>query len=361
MRKAIAMAMVLALGGVLLAACSSSNTDQLTATTWYLVAGGEKNPSWQWTVPPDLQSRYTIRFEKNSTFTSRADCNQLAGSWEARGSDRVTITPGPMSMAFCGELSLDILYASTLSQVRSWNVASTGLSLTLADGGRLDYTSIAPPSPSPSAGESAEPTVTPTPSPAPTATLTVTVPPSTTPTPSTPSTVRPTSTPSASTVRPTPTPTPSASTVRPTPTPTPSASTVRPTSTPTPKPTPEPTPGPGLTSREWKLTAFTLLVPPFQGSVPQDQQADYTLQFRADGTFTARADCNTVSGTYSPSNPSGSSSSLTLVPGVATIVACSEGSYGDLYLTGIGNTVSFAIMGETLALTLVDSGKLEYR
>lgn len=95
--------------------------------------------------------------------------------------------------------------------------------------------------------------------------------------------------------------------------------------------------------------------------MPLDQQAKYTIRFRADGTFSAQADCNTVTGTYSPANPSGSAGSLTLVPGPATIKACDEGSYGDLYITGIANTASFAIKGENLTLTLVDSGTLEYR
>lgn len=102
-------------------------------------------------------------------------------------------------------------------------------------------------------------------------------------------------------------------------------------------------------------------MPPFEGVVPEDLQARYTIQFRADGTFSAQADCNTVSGTYSPANPSGSSGSLNLVPGPATIMACDEGSYGDLYITGIANTASFAITGDSLTLTLVDSGTLDYR
>ena len=95
--------------------------------------------------------------------------------------------------------------------------------------------------------------------------------------------------------------------------------------------------------------------------MPQDQQARYTIEFRADGTFTAQADCNTVSGTYSPANPSESSGGLSLVPGPTTIKACSEGTYGDLYITGIANTAGFAVTGEDLVLTLVDSGTLEYR
>ena len=177
MRRATAIAMLLAFGAVLLAGCGVSNTDRLTATTWYLVSGGEKSPSWQWTVPADAQGKYTIRFESDGKFASQADCNQLAGTWQAPGSDRVSIVPGPMTMAFCGELSFDILYAGLLGQATNWSVVSTGMSLTLADGGRLDYTSVAPASPSPSTEPTTpEPTVTPTPTttPAPTTTVTAT-------------------------------------------------------------------------------------------------------------------------------------------------------------------------------------------
>jgi len=42
-------------------------------------------------------------------------------------------------------------------------------------------------------------------------------------------------------------------------------------------------------------------------------------------------------------------------------VACEEGSYGDLYLTGLASTASFAITGNKLTLTLADSGTLQYR
>lgn len=85
------------------------------------------------------------------------------------------------------------------------------------------------------------------------------------------------------------------------------------------------------------------------------------MQFRADGTFTAQADCNTVNGTYAPSNPSGSTGSLSVVPGPTTLAACGEGSYGDLYITAIANAAGFAIDGEILTLSLVDSGTLTYR
>lgn len=335
----LAVALLLVLGGPLLSGCAAGGTDSLTGTTWYLVSGGERTPAWEWTVPADLQTSYTIRFEKDGSFGAQADCNRLGGAWEARGSDRLTITPGPMTMATCGERSLDILYAGTLGQVRNWTVASTGMTLTLADGGRLDYTSVAPAgptaAPTPDAEKSVEPTDVAS-SPVPTATRTVTA--TATTTVSAPQ-------PSATTAPPTP---------RPTPTPSKSA-------TPSPEPTHTPEPGPGLTGRTWQLTAFTLVTPPFEGQVPQAQRASYTIEFGVDGSFTAQADCNSVRGTYAPANPSDASGSLTLSPGPVTLVACDEGSYSELYLTGLASTASFRVEGATLRLGLSDSGELEYR
>jgi heat shock protein HslJ len=95
--------------------------------------------------------------------------------------------------------------------------------------------------------------------------------------------------------------------------------------------------------------------------VPQDKRDIYTIEFRADGTFTARADCNTVHGTYATADPTPSGGSLSLSPGPATIIACEEGSYGDLYLTGLENTSAYTLEDGRLTLALVDAGKLEYR
>ena len=95
--------------------------------------------------------------------------------------------------------------------------------------------------------------------------------------------------------------------------------------------------------------------------MPAEKQGRYTIRLEKDGSFTAQADCNTITGTYAPADPSGSTGSLSLVPGPTSLKACDEGSYGDLYITGISNTASFAINDELLTLTLVDSGTLEYR
>lgn len=337
-RLLVAIALLVGCAAPLLTACAASGTDALTGTTWYLVSGGERTPAWEWTLPPQAHGRYTIRLEVDGSFGARADCNQLGGGWEARGSDRLTITPGPMTMALCGAGSFDVLYAGLLGQVRTWNVASTGLSLTLADGGRLEYTSVAPASPSVTEAESpdASPTQTPMPTPTPVPTVTRTVTHTATPTATTP---RPSPTTASPTVRPTPSPTP----------------------TPTPTVTPTPPVGPDITGHTWRLDAFTLVAPPFQGQVPQDKRDAYTIEFRADGSFTARADCNTVAGTHATADLTGAGGTMSLSPGPATIIACEEGSYGGLYITGLENVSAFTLEGGQLTLALADGGTLQYR
>lgn len=343
MRRVIATGALLALAGGLLPGCATGETTALTGTTWYLVSGSEANPAWQWSVPPDAQSRYTVRFEGDSTFASRADCNQVAGSWAAAGSDRITITPGLTTLASCGELSLDVLYTGLLRQASRWQVASTGMTLTLADGGRLEYTSVAPAVQPPSTAPTEEPAGSATPSVAPSPEVTTK-----TATATTTATATVTATATA-TVTATP-PTAPTTTAK---------STPRPTAKPTSSPTTEPTSG--LTGRAWQLDAFTLMEPSFSGTVPAAEGSKYTIEFSDDGTFSAQADCNRAGGTYSPVSPTGPGGSLSVALGPVTAAGCPEGSYGDLYLTAIAGTAGFSLDGDGLTLTLADSGTLQYR
>jgi para-nitrobenzyl esterase len=128
---------------------------------------------------------------------------------------------------------------------------------------------------------------------------------------------------------------------------------------PTPAPTPAPTPPPGsdLTTGTWQLTAFALNDPVFSGTVPENLQASYTIAFAADGTFTARADCNIVNGGWTATSSGG----LTLTPGPTTTVACADGSYSDLYIIGITSTTGYAVANNQLTITLRDGGTLTYR
>ena len=80
--------------------------------------------------------------------------------------------------------------------------------------------------------------------------------------------------------------------------------------------------GNALTGKTWQLTAITELVPAFQGVVPAADQPNYTIEFKTDGTYQAKADCNSTSGAYTTTSSGG----LTILPGPTTLVACPEGS-----------------------------------
>lgn len=113
----------------------------------------------------------------------------------------------------------------------------------------------------------------------------------------------------------------------------------------------------GLTGKTWQLTAITELTPAFQGVVPAADQANYTIEFKSDGNFQAKADCNQVSGQYVTTSSGG----MTITPGPSTLVACPEGSMGDQYVAGLSNAASYAIANNQLTITLKDGGTLVFK
>jgi heat shock protein HslJ len=115
--------------------------------------------------------------------------------------------------------------------------------------------------------------------------------------------------------------------------------------------------GGGLTGKTWHLTAITEKVPAFQGVVPADQQANYTIEFKTDGTFDAKADCNNVSGSYTTTSSGG----MTITPGPSTLAACPEGSMDAQYVAGLANAASYAIANNELTITLKDQGTLVFK
>ena len=112
-----------------------------------------------------------------------------------------------------------------------------------------------------------------------------------------------------------------------------------------------------LTGKTWMLTAITEKAPAFQGVVPAADQANYTIEFKSDGTFTAKADCNQMSGTYTTTSTGG----LTIVLGPSTLVACPDGSLAPQYVTGLGNAASYAVANGQLTITLKDEGTLVFK
>jgi heat shock protein HslJ len=112
-----------------------------------------------------------------------------------------------------------------------------------------------------------------------------------------------------------------------------------------------------LAGKTWELVAITEKVPAFQGVIPPADAGKYTIEFMTDGTFAAKADCNQVAGTYTAT----ATGDMTITPGPSTLVACAEGSLGDLYVLGLTNTSGYAIADGQLTLNLADQGTLQFR
>jgi heat shock protein HslJ len=112
-----------------------------------------------------------------------------------------------------------------------------------------------------------------------------------------------------------------------------------------------------LTGKTWQLTALTHRVANGLGVVPEADQANYTIEFKSDGNYQAKADCNQTSGTYTtPSN-----GGLTIEPGPTTLVACPAGSLSDEYIQGLTNASSYAIADGQLTITLKDGWTLVFK
>ena len=110
-----------------------------------------------------------------------------------------------------------------------------------------------------------------------------------------------------------------------------------------------------LTGKQWQLTAITEKVPAYQGVVPAEDQGRYTITFNTDGTFNAKADCNIVAGTFKTSG-----TSLTITLGPSTLVACPDGSYGDLFAHALSRAETYAVSGSDLTIELQDGGILSF-
>ena len=137
-------------------------------------------------------------------------------------------------------------------------------------------------------------------------------------------------------------------------------------------------PGPGtpaeLLGKVWKLTAITETAPAFQGVVPEADQSKYSVEFHADRTFSATADCNQVSGTYeiwrggdNPDNPTlglpaPGGGHMAILPGPSTLAACPPGSLADLFVLGLGNASGYGTTDDQLTLEIGGDGigKLEF-
>jgi heat shock protein HslJ len=115
--------------------------------------------------------------------------------------------------------------------------------------------------------------------------------------------------------------------------------------------------GSSLTGKTWQWTAMTTTTPTSQSVVPSDQQASYTVEFKTDGSFAAKVDCNQVGGSYTTTASGG----LTIVPGPSTLVACPEGSLGTVFLAGLSSAASYTIASGALTITTQEASTLTFK
>jgi len=114
-----------------------------------------------------------------------------------------------------------------------------------------------------------------------------------------------------------------------------------------------PVPNSTLQSTVWRWVHSVIGNDTFVAPVDRDR---YTISFANDGTFSARADCNQLSGTYRQLGRR-----LTLQPGPMTLVACPPGSNADDFVQQLGAVTSQAGTDTSLVLNLrLDSGSMVF-
>jgi len=108
-----------------------------------IVSISQSNPPFQGVVPEAEQSRYTITFLPDGTFSAQADCNVVNGTYQtengAAASGSLTIIPGASTGAACPDGSFADLYLLALTKADRYAIMDGQLAITLSDGGTLGF------------------------------------------------------------------------------------------------------------------------------------------------------------------------------------------------------------------------------
>ncbi|WP_164997876.1 META domain-containing protein [Methanolobus psychrotolerans] len=99
---------------------------------WQWSESVETEPSGQLFVPEP--EKYTITFSADGTYLIRADCNSGSGSYVLE-EDQMTLSPGPMTLVYCGSESLDYKYIAFLGNVTSISIENDQLVLYVGESG----------------------------------------------------------------------------------------------------------------------------------------------------------------------------------------------------------------------------------
>ena len=138
-RRLAAMALPILAAMTVLAACNATGSG-LVGLTWRVTAVATTVPAWQGVVPAADQVRYTIDFANDGTAAIKADCNQVAATYETSPGGSITIVPGASTMAMCAEDSMGPQFVEALSTVTSFSIDGNRLTLYQPDDSRLELT-----------------------------------------------------------------------------------------------------------------------------------------------------------------------------------------------------------------------------
>lgn len=114
--------------------------------------------------------------------------------------------------------------------------------------------------------------------------------------------------------------------------------------------------GDSLAGPTWQWTALQETNPAGQAVTPDP--ANYTIEFLTDGTVNVKADCNSLSGTYTVGVPL----DLTIDLATTTMAACGDPSLDAIFLESLGRVVSYSTGGGELKLDLADdAGAMQFK
>jgi heat shock protein HslJ len=113
--------------------------------------------------------------------------------------------------------------------------------------------------------------------------------------------------------------------------------------------------GSSLTGTTWQWISWTTVTPQSQSDVPDP--SSYTIEFRSDGTFQAKADCNTVAGTYTSSTSGGLKISLD----PSTLAACGADSMSEVFVEKLGLAISYTFFRSEMTINLQDLGTMQFK
>ena len=126
--KKLILILSLLLASLVLSSCGSSN--ELLNITWQWTSLTETQPAAQSVVPNP--ENYSVVFNEDGTFNATVDCNQVSGSYELEG-NKLTVMPGPSTLAECGPDSLYDLFLGFFSQITAYEMDGESLILIVGE------------------------------------------------------------------------------------------------------------------------------------------------------------------------------------------------------------------------------------